>query len=132
MATEPRIDRIKTECYLVDRTGAEWQVWDLARRPDRTWRECYPTEARAEYRLFRRWLYRGGSSPIALEVRAYRFRPREDRWFVAERWVEQLGASELRGIRIDGYPRLPDGYLYPRKRGVGAGQSSPLSSQKTS
>src|SRR6476661_437544 len=103
MVTGPRIDRIKTECYFLDAWGTEWQVWDMARRPDRTWREEYPTSPGGVYRVFRRLLYRGSAKPIALEVRAYKFRPGEDRWFVAERWQEQLDVSEVRSIRIEGY-----------------------------
>ena len=111
---EPRIDRVKTEVYFVDAHGTEWRVLDLERRPDGRWRETYPTAAGATYRSFRRQRLRGQWTPIDLEVRVYRFRPGEDRWFVAGIWQKQVEAAVLRGIRIPGVPPLADGYLLER------------------
>jgi hypothetical protein len=112
---EPRIERIKTECYFVDVHGVEWKVLDAKRAPQ-GWREVYPSDTTASCRIFRRLLYRGPASPIPLEMRAYRFRPDDERWFVAEAWQQQLDGSIVRSIRIIGWPPLTDGYLIRRCR----------------
>lgn len=104
------IIRDRTWCYLKDDFGTEWEVVELRRWKDE-WVECYPTDERSLYRIFKRRQYRSQYSPIDLEVRAYRFRPDEDRWFDARRWQEQLYAAEVRSIRVPGVPPLRDGYL---------------------
>ena len=110
---DPRIERIKTECYFIDALGVEWKVLD-AKPVAQGWRELYPSDTTASCRIFRRLLYRGPASPIPLEVRAYRFRPRDERFFRANAWQQQLDRSILRSMRIIGWPPLTDGYLIPR------------------
>lgn len=92
---EPRIERIKTEVYFTDAAGIEWKVMD--RWPRDFWGglvDRYPGEARAAERIFTRWERVDGShTPRLLETRRYQFNDGETRWFIAEKWAEQLARA---------------------------------------
>lgn len=110
---DPWIERIKTETYFHDANGTEWLVTGLRKFSDGEWHSS--DQYLATYRIFQRVKYRGVSSPIPLEIRAYKLQSDEERSSAGLgaglRWQQQLDASELRSIRIIGYPRLADGWL---------------------
>ena len=83
--------------------------------PSGKWVEEYPSDERARYRLFKRQKMRGPFSAIDLELRLILIEE-PDRFFQAQRWQAQLDRAEVRSMRIEGYPRLTDGWLLVTKR----------------
>src|ERR1041385_6896846 len=94
----PRIERIKTEVYFTDATGVEWEVTDARRRRDgRLWKQ-YAGCDDARYRYFVRYEYRGAFPKIIREIRRYRFRSEDSRWYQADLCQEQLDKAEPREV----------------------------------
>ena len=93
----PAIDRIKTEVYFTDANGVEREVVDARRRSDgRLWKQ-YPGCADAQLRYFVLYQPRDGLNQRAvLEVRKYRFRKADSRWFQADLFQEQFARAERR------------------------------------
>lgn len=109
---EPEIIRDRTETFFQDRNGTVWLVTGLAKY-NGAW--VPRDEYLATHRIFQRLLHRGPFAPIPLEIRAYRFQSDEERHSFGVdagwRWQHQLDAGELRSIRLEGVPRIVEGWL---------------------
>ena len=105
MAPEPRIERVKTDCYFRDVAGIELTVMDFwSQHFGEGLVERHPGETRAVARIFRRTQrVEGGDMRRTLEERRYYLDDDETRWFVAEEWQRQLSASHVTPVWRPGF-----------------------------
>lgn len=93
---EPRIERIKTECYFTDAGGVEWEVVDARRRRDGHWWKQYPGGTDAQRRYFVRYSpIDGANERRAIETRRYTFEADDSRWFQADLFQMQLDLADF-------------------------------------